>query len=294
MTNDPSPDLPEPVDLPDPSEPSKGPDDSRHPAKGARRFGTAIAQGARRLDHSPALINTVRRLRDHLPGDRNFGDPLSVADRRHFAVAQQHLASISGAEDGVLNEISGGALQVWQAVLGARGRDTGEVDVTLLFTDLVGFSSWALSAGDEEALGMLRTVGSALEPPVAGYGGQVVKRLGDGMMAAFRDPRAGLAALVEGRSRLSDVRATDGWRPKLRAGLHTGRPRRLGGDFLGVDVNIAARLVERAGPDEILASGPTVAGLDPDAARWRRKKTFALLRVKGVPGELDVYAVTPR
>ena len=31
----------------------------------------------------------------------------------------------------------------------------------------------------------------------------------------------------------------------MRAGIHTGRPQRIGGDWLGVDVNIAARVMER-------------------------------------------------
>jgi adenylate cyclase len=253
-----------------------------------------MAGGARKVNASPALVNAVRRLRDHLPGDPHFGDPLSVADRRHLAIARRQLSELSGSDDGVVNELSGGALQLWQAFLAARGHDLGEVDVTLLFTDLVGFSDWALTVGDEEALRMLRAVGSAVEPPVTTHGGQVVKRLGDGMMAAFRQPQAALRAVVAGRAGLEQIEPVNGWRPRLRVGLHTGRPRRLGGDFLGVDVNIAARLVERAGADEILASAPTVAGLDECSATWRRKKTFALLRVKGVPDELTVYAVTPR
>lgn len=266
------------------------------PSEGRRRhrWSQAVVDGARRVDRSRPLITTVRRLRDHLPGDRNFGDPLSMADRKHLAVAQRHLAQLAGSGEGVLHELSGGALQVWQAFLSARGRDVGEVDVTLVFTDLVGFSGWALTAGDTAALRLLRGVGTAIEPPVTAHGGQVVKRLGDGMMAAFRRPGDAWGAVVDGRSRLESVVAEDGWRPRLRVGIHTGRPRRLGGDYLGVDVNIAARLMERAGGDEILASGRTIGELDPESARWRRKKTFALLRVKGVPDELDVYSVTPR
>jgi class 3 adenylate cyclase len=42
--------------------------------------------------------------------------------------------------------------------------------VTLLFTDLVGFSSWALEVGDDTALLLLRRVASALEPPVTATG----------------------------------------------------------------------------------------------------------------------------
>jgi len=233
-------------------------------------------------------------LRDHLPGDRHFGDPLSMADRRHLSTAQRQLAELTGSDTGVMREVSGGALQVWQAVLAARGRDRGDCDTTLLFTDIVGFSDWALRAGDDATLELLRAVGVAIEPPVVAHGGEVVKRLGDGMMASFRDPQSAFDALAEARDRTASLRTPDGWRPRLRAGIHTGRPRRLGGDYLGVDVNIAARLVERAGAEETLASAAAVSGLDRTQVRWRRKKTFALLRAKGVPSELDVFAVTPR
>src|SRR5579875_3454017 len=131
-----------------------------------RAAARAAADAARRLDRNPSLVSAVRRLRDHLPGDRNFGDPLSTADRKHFAVLQRQLQELTGSGEGAVRELSGGAIQVWQSFLSARGRDVGEVDVSLLFTDLAGFSSWALTVGDEQTLRLLREVGLAIEPPV--------------------------------------------------------------------------------------------------------------------------------
>jgi adenylate cyclase len=94
------------------------------------------------------------------------------------------------------------------------------------------------------------------------------------------------------RVRLADVEV-DGFRPRLRAALHTGRPKAIGDDYLGVDVNVAARLVERAGPDEILVSDVALAGLDPERVSTRRKKSFVLSSPKGVPPGMVVYAATP-
>jgi adenylate cyclase len=85
-----------------------------------------------------------------------------------------------------------------------------------------------------------------------------------------------------------------GYRPALRAALHTGRPRALGGDYLGVDVNIAARLCEKAAGDEVLVSDTALAGLDPELVRTRRKKSFGWASVKGIPSDLVVYAASPR
>jgi adenylate cyclase len=68
----------------------------------------------------------------------------------------------------------------------------------------------------------------------------------------------------------------------------------MGGDYLGVDVNIAARLCEKANGDEVLVSDTALAGLDPELVRTRRKKSFAWTSAKGIPPDLVVYAATPR
>jgi adenylate cyclase len=160
--------------------------------------------------------------------------------------------------------------------------------VTIVFTDLHGFSGWALDAGDTLVLELLRDVGVALEQPISDRGGRVVKRLGDGLMAVFIDPGDALAALFDARERMAELEL-DGYRPRLRAGIHVGRPRKLGGDYLGVDVNVAARLVERAKADEIVVSDGVLEGLDTDALRVRRRR----LRAKGTPKDLAAYAVEP-
>jgi adenylate cyclase len=136
---------------------------------------------------------------------------------------------------------------------------------------------------------LLRGVGQAVEPPVAARGGQVVKRLGDGMMAIFDAPGPAVDAVLEARERVGGVEVA-GYRPRFRAGLHVGRPRRLGGDYLGVDVNIAARVAEQATPDELLVSSRALERLDADGLSVRRKRRF---KVKGVPSDLTAYRVGP-
>ena len=74
----------------------------------------------------------------------------------------------------------------------------------------------------------------------------------------------------------------------MRTGAHTGRPRRLGGDYLGVDVNIAARIGEAAGARELLASEAVTAQLDPDRFKVGKRKR---LKAPGAPKELRVCRV---
>jgi adenylate cyclase len=65
-----------------------------------------------------------------------------------------------------------------------------------------------------------------------------------------------------------------GHHPALRAGVHVGRPRRLGGDYLGVDVNIAARVAAAASRDEVLVSEAVCDRLGAGDVRLRRRWRF--------------------
>jgi adenylate cyclase len=239
----------------------------------------------RDLDSRPGLVATAKRLRRRLPGDPDFGDPLSTGGREQAQLLGRRFAEVTGKRPGVLREAGLSALQVWEAVSEAQGRGRGERPLAIVFTDLVEFSDWALSAGDDEALRLLRDVARAIEPAVAEHGGEVVKRLGDGMMAVFDDAAGALAAVELARDRLREVDA-DGYEPLLRAGVHWGRPRRIGGDYLGVDVNVAARLAQEAGPGEVLISGAVNDRCEGLATK--RKRRFS---VKGVPDDVTAYSV---
>jgi adenylate cyclase len=249
-----------------------------------------LARGAQRVDQEPRLLTVARIARGLLPGDRELGgDPLSTAGDEASSVLARRLAALGEQRPSVARELGLGALQVWQAMAEAQGRGRGPVEVTILFTDLVDFSKWALDAGDDAVLALLREVASATEGPVEDAGGQVVKRLGDGLMAAFSEPAAAALAAHDACAGVGALEV-GGYRPQLRAGLHSGRPRKIGGDYVGVDVNIAARVAEAAKGGEVLVSEAARSELDAAAFRLRRKRRF---RGKGTPQGLEVYAVEP-
>src|SRR3954463_12034435 len=200
-----------------------------------RNAAKRLTAAARRLNRQPKLLQAARQTRERLLGGEELVDHLSTARGRPSDVAARHLVELRGEEHGVLGEFGLTALQAWQRLAGAQDRGRGKVDVAILFTDLVGFSSWALEVGDEPALRLLREVGAAIEPPVSECRGEVVKRLGDGLMAAFWDVGSATEAAFAARDRLAAVEVA-GFRPQLRTGIHLGRPRKVGGDYLGVDV----------------------------------------------------------
>ena len=248
-----------------------------------------LGEAAKRLDKQPKLLAAAKLARELLPGDSRFGDPLSTAGREAPHVAGRRLSALTAERAGVSRELGLTALQVWQAFSEVQGRGRGDDELAILFTDLAEYSTWALEAGDTLALDLLRDVGEAVEPPIVDHGGEVVKRLGDGLMAVLPDAQGAIEATFEARDRLQHVEV-GGHKPCLRAGIHVGRPRRLGGDYLGVDVNIAARLIEEAGADEILVSDRALESVDPEAMKARRRWRF---KAKGAPSELTAFAVTP-
>jgi adenylate cyclase len=182
-------------------------------------------------------------------------------------------------------------LALWQAAADAQARERGTREMTILFTDLAGFSDWVLEAGDEAAVKLLRAVGNTTEPVIWAHGGRVVKRLGDGLMASFLDPVEATLAAIEAAEALEAVEVA-GHRPLLRAGLHHGCPQRVGNDLFGRDVNVAARVADAARPGEVLVSDAIAQALAADdvpVLLGRRRR----LRAKGAPSDLYVFAVRP-
>jgi adenylate cyclase len=252
-----------------------------HPRR-ARR----VAAGARRLNRSPSLLGLARRTREWALGEPRLDHGLSAVRGRPADVAFRRLAELRAEQPGVAGELGAAVLQGWQRIAEAQGRGRGEVDVAVLFTDLVSFSEWALHAGDELTVCLLEQVGEAIEPPILNRRGEVVKRLGDGLMAVFGDAPSAIEAAFEALERVGSVDVA-GHTPQLRTGIHLGRPRKVARDYLGVDVNIAARLAESAAPGEILLSERALLALDPASV----SATPRPFQARGAPAGLLAHAV---
>ncbi len=237
----------------------------------------------------PKLIKAMKIARDLLPGDSRYGDPLSTTGSEPRTVVARRLGEAAQERPGFLKEAGLSALQVWEAVAVSESGKLGHERMAIVFTDLVGFSDWALEAGDDLSLELLREVAEAIEPPVRRHHGEVVKRLGDGMMAVFDNPDNAVAAVFEASSRLDAVEVA-GYRPRMRAGMHIGTPRRLADDYLGVDVNVAARVADGASGGEFLVSGDALEELEPGNFAARKKLMF---RAKGVPSDISAYSLKP-
>ncbi|WP_136245050.1 adenylate/guanylate cyclase domain-containing protein [Mycobacterium intracellulare] len=273
------------------------PDESRAAHSASRRTPLSVHNATQWLygrNHSPGAVALVRRARRLLPGDPEFGDPLSTAGDGGPRAAARAADRLLGDRDAVSREVSLGGLQGWQALTEGGSRRPANPEVTLVFTDLVGFSTWSLRAGDDAALALLRQVARALEPPLLDAGGHIVKRMGDGLMAVFGDPTVAVRAVLAAKEAGGSVEV-EGYTPRMRVGIHTGRPQRLASDWLGVDVNIAARVMERATKGGIMVSSSTldlIPQSELDALGVEAKRTRNPVfgpKPAGMPADLAIY-----
>ena len=269
------------------------------PLVDVNRPGRGPAAWWHNTNHNPGIIALVRRARRMLPGDPDFGDPLSADGAGGARAAARAADRLLRDREAATREVSLATLQLFQALterVSGRPRDR---EVTLVFTDLVGFSSWSLEAGDDATLRLLRRVAQVVEPPLLDAGGHIVKRMGDGIMAVFTDPVTAVRATMAARDAVGTVEV-DGYTPRMRAGVHTGRPQRIGADWLGVDVNITARVMDRATRGGLIVSEKTLELIEPDeleslgvTVKRIRRQVFAP-RATGIPTDLVMYRLKTR
>jgi class 3 adenylate cyclase len=171
-----------------------------------------------------------------------------------------------------------------QALIGLRNttRPSGDCveaerrQVTVLFTDMVGFTTFSERSGEEAAFTLMQSLSKLMGEAVREQGGVVQGFTGDGIMAVFGAPiafedaplrasRSALAILQRLKTAGDDLEAKHGVRPQLRIGLNTGSAvvgQVEGGTdaavtVLGDTVNFAARLQSLAEPGSVFMSEGT-------------------------------------
>jgi class 3 adenylate cyclase/tetratricopeptide (TPR) repeat protein len=165
--------------------------------------------------------------------------------------------------------------------------------VTLLFADLSRSTELAGAMEAEHYAGLLAALRTAYKAQVQRHGGLVVRIQGDGLLAMFgylntREDDARLAVstalALHAQVRALPVAVPEGYRLSLHSGVHGGMVLIGAGDIelgrfelMGPVPNIAARLADAAGPDEIVVSAET---LGPAERHFEGGAPFAL-SVKG-------------
>jgi adenylate cyclase len=179
-------------------------------------------------------------------------------------------------------------------------------NVTVFFSDLVGFSSIAEKMSPSDLVSLLNGYLSSMTDTIERHGGFVDKYIGDGIVAVFGAPaegindaaqavRAALACSVELDNLNRNAMMLRGQALSHRIGLNSGQAlvgnigsrRRFNYTVVGDSVNLASRLegANKHFGTSILAAGSTVA-LTGETFVWREIDT---IRVKGRSTIVRIY-----
>ena len=148
--------------------------------------------------------------------------------------------------------------------------------VTFLFTDIEG-STRRWEADGESMRKALAAHDETLRSAIEAHGGWVFKHTGDGMCAAFGSPRSAVDAAVDAQRELE---------LPVRMGIATGEAELREGDYFGVVLNRAARVMAAGHGGQILVAESTaglLSGVDLLDLGPRRLRDLSTA-VGGVPG----------
>ncbi|MEX8519101.1 MAG: adenylate/guanylate cyclase domain-containing protein [Leptothrix sp. (in: b-proteobacteria)] len=167
---------------------------------------------------------------------------------------------------------------------------TQTVTCTVLFADLRGSTSLYESLGNAEAASVVTHSVAVVGRVVEAHGGHVIKTLGDGLMAVFRDPLPAVQSAEEVHDALERVLGSpqNTGRPVLRVQLAMahGEVIEVSGDCFGDAVNVAARLLDHAGDNEVLVTSQTMTPLPPEVRQRFRRLEKLHLRGRMEPVEV--------
>ncbi len=163
-----------------------------------------------------------------------------------------------------------------------------KAEFTVLFTDIVGSTSFFERFGDTAGLMMLERHNELVLPALAEGGGTVVKTIGDAVLAVFASPMAAVRTAIQVQQRLEahneDLPADE--QIFTRVGLNFGQGFVKEKDIFGDVVNVAARIVKTCAPAQILVSGKVYEAVEKKGGLRFVKLGSAALHGKAAPEEL--------
>jgi len=199
--------------------------------------------------------------------------------------------------------------QVAEAIVAGDRRmgETRRTELSIVFIDIRGFTAFSEQSEPEEMINSLNRFLTVMTDVVFRYEGPLDKYVGDAIMVFFNDPlpqedhaeRAVRMALdmqremVELRAHFARAAMTE-----INAGIgistgfvtvgNVGSPTRMDYTAMGNHVNLASRLADDAGPDEILITERTLALL-PDGLVTA--ESAGQRNLKGVQRPIGFYRI---
>ena len=158
--------------------------------------------------------------------------------------------------------------------------DVDRILATLLFTDVVDSTGLATTMGDRAWKKLLDRHHEVVRAQVGRWHGRNLEFTGDGTMTVFDAPTRALRCAWE---------LIDELRPlglEIRAGIHVGEIERRAEGVGGIGVHIAARVLGKAGPGQVLV---TRTARDLATGTDLAFRGIGSATLKGVPGQWELF-----
>lgn len=162
------------------------------------------------------------------------------------------------------------------------------IHTTVVFTDLHGSTAVFEALGNVQATALVTQTTQWIGERCEAHGGRVVKTLGDGVLAMFPQSQGAVDAVVDiQRSHLKNSTRRDKFSAlPIRIGVASGEVELVQGDCYGDAVNVASRLCDLCGPQQIWANATALTAVDEGLG-----VTFRLLGPINIRGRAEPCTV---
>jgi class 3 adenylate cyclase len=162
--------------------------------------------------------------------------------------------------------------------------------VTLLFSDIEGSTRLLERLGDgyDDLLEEHRRI---VRRALGRHGGHEVRTEGDAFFVAFARAGDAVRAAVAAQQGLAESEWPPGGTVRVRMGVHTGEPRVVSGDYIGLDVHCAARICSAAHGGQVVVSEATQRVLAAQPVEGVSLHGLGVCRLKDLSRPVGLYQV---
>lgn len=161
-------------------------------------------------------------------------------------------------------------------------------NLTIMFTDIVGFSKIVASSSRNESEALIRQHDKILERTIKRFGGKKIKSVGDSFLSTFRSPTDAVLCSMAIQDALWEFNKRDGVTQKIivRIALNAGEVRLSSNDIFGEAVNVAARLESQTPAGAILLTESVYLSMNKNEVDLEALGPFEF---KGIPQSVNIY-----
>lgn len=169
-------------------------------------------------------------------------------------------------------------------------RPAPSTPVVVLYADIAGSTRLYEKHGDAVAQEAITSCLGLLTEVVEHCGGRVVKSIGDEIQCVFHDPAKAVMAGTDMQAAIQQAGEDERFATgplRIKVGLHFGPAFESDGEIQGEAVVIAQEIIQRAKPDQVLTSEPTLNAV-PNAFRVGARH-FDQIYLTGRDGTINVF-----